>query len=171
MRIDYAIKQFDQWYLGDGVYSDGPEFHYDYYNSYVIHPMPIDIMETISEEYPDWHDKKETFMKRSQRYAIIQERLISPEGTFPPIGRSRAYRCGAFQTLAQHALRDDLPETLSPAQIRCGLTAIIKRTLNAPDTFTEEVRLTVGFSGHQPSIGESYISTGSTYLCSEYFFL
>ena len=24
MRVDYAIKQHFQWYLGDGVFSDGP---------------------------------------------------------------------------------------------------------------------------------------------------
>src|SRR5690606_11897903 len=39
VRIDYAIKEHESWYLGDGVYGDGPEFHFDYYNSYVIHPM------------------------------------------------------------------------------------------------------------------------------------
>ena len=34
---------------------------------------------------------------------------ISPEGTFPAIGRSIAYRFGALQLLAQMALRRDLP--------------------------------------------------------------
>src|SRR5688572_18381261 len=38
-RIEVAVHTFeDDWYLGDGTYSDGREFNWDYYNSYVIHP-------------------------------------------------------------------------------------------------------------------------------------
>ncbi|MGH9722415.1 MAG: DUF2264 domain-containing protein [Bryobacteraceae bacterium] len=36
--------------------------------------------------------------------ARTQERLIGPDGAFPAIGRSLAYRFGAFQLLAQMAL-------------------------------------------------------------------
>ncbi|WP_163538211.1 DUF2264 domain-containing protein [Gracilibacillus sp. YIM 98692] len=169
MRIDYAMKQFEQWYLGDGVYSDGPEYHHDYYNSFVIHPMLVDLIETVGAEYRDWEALKESIIKRSQRYAVIQERTISPEGTFPPVGRSLAYRFGVFQSLAQHALRGDLPSELKPAQVRSALTAVMKRTLEAPGTFTESGWLTIGFCGHQPEIGEGYISTGSVYLCSTGF--
>ncbi|WP_373995095.1 DUF2264 domain-containing protein [Metabacillus litoralis] len=169
MRIDYAIRQFDQWYLGDGVYSDGPEFHYDYYNSFVIHPMLVDLVETIGHQYNEWEEKKETIIKRSKRYAVIQERKISPEGTFPPVGRSIAYRFGVFQTLAHHTLRKDLPTELAPAQVRSALTQVIKRMLEAPGTFTDSGWLTIGFCGHQPNIGEGYISTGSVYLCAAAF--
>src|SRR6185503_13029813 len=28
MRVDYALRQHDQWYKGDGAYGDGPEFHF-----------------------------------------------------------------------------------------------------------------------------------------------
>src|SRR5699024_682085 len=165
MRVDYAIKQFDQWYLGDGIYSDGPDFHHDYYISFVIHPMLVDLIETIGHEYEDWEAQRSNIIARSQRYAVVQERMISPEGTFPPIGRSLAYRFGVFQTLAQHGLRNDLPSELPPAQVRSALTAVIKRTLEAPGTFTDAGWLTIGFCGQQPGIGEGYISTGSVYLC------
>ena len=36
MRLLSALRRFQSWYLGDGVYGDGPEFHWDYYNSFVI---------------------------------------------------------------------------------------------------------------------------------------
>ncbi|MFA9557672.1 DUF2264 domain-containing protein [Evansella sp. AB-rgal1] len=169
MRIDYAIKQVDQWYLGDGVYSDGPEYHHDYYNSFVIHPMLIDLIETVGDEYRDWAVLKDVIIKRSQRFAVIQERTISPEGTYPPVGRSLAYRVGVFHSLAQHALRKDLPKELQPAQVRSALTEVIKRSLLASGTFTEYGWLTIGFCGHQPGIGEGYISTGSLYLCTAGF--
>ncbi|WP_077623000.1 DUF2264 domain-containing protein [Sediminibacillus massiliensis] len=169
VRVDYALKQMEQWYAGDGMYNDGPLFRFDYYNSYVIHPMLVDIIEAVGPEYSDWKAEKEEIMRRARRYAAIQERLISPEGTFPPTGRSLAYRFGAFHLLAQQALRRQLPDSISPEQIRCALTAVMKRTMEAAGTFTDEGWLTIGFCGHQPDIGEGYISTGSAYLCSLIF--
>src|SRR6218665_2169881 len=102
----------------------------------------------------------ETVIKRAQRYAAIQERLISPEGTFPPTGRSIAYRCGAFQLLAQMALQKQLPQNLKPAQVRGALTSVIQKTIDAPGTFDKNGWLTIGLAGHQPEVGEGYISTG-----------
>ena len=51
-------------------------------------------------------------------------------------------------------------------QVRGALTAVIRRTLEAPDTFDAAGWLRIGVCGHQPGVGESYISTGSLYLCS-----
>src|SRR4029077_9260995 len=94
---------------------------------------------------------------------------IAPDGSFPAIGRSIAYRCGAFHLLAQSALRRVLPDGVAPAQARGALTAVIRRTLDAPGTFGAGGWLRAGLWGPQPGIGESYISTGSLYLCSVAF--
>lgn len=165
-RVDYAVKQHELWYKGDGVYGDGPEFHFDYYNSFVIHPMLLDVVTTVNQESGGLNDTLNALEKRAQRYAEIQERLISPEGAYPPVGRSIAYRCGAFQLLAQMALNKKLPQSLPAGQVRSALTAVIKRSLEAPGTFDQNGWLTIGFCGHQAAIGESYISTGSLYLCT-----
>jgi len=169
MRIDYALKQHEQWYVGDGAYSDGPEFHWDYYNSFVIQPMLVDVLDTIAGQNEDWSRMREAALERAKRYAGVQGRLIGPDGTFPPIGRSLAYRCGAFHSLAQCALLEILPAGLRPEAVRCALTAVIRQTLDAPDTFNEGGWLTIGLGGHQPEIGEHYISTGSLYLCATAF--
>jgi hypothetical protein len=166
MRVDYALRQHDQWYKGDGLYGDGPSFHWDYYNSFVIHPMLIDVLAECRDEMPAWKELDGRVRERAARYAAIQERLISPEGTFPAIGRSLAYRFGAFHLLAQAALRRALPDGIPPAQVRGALTSVIKRSIDAPGTFDAEGWLRLGFCGHQPGVGETYISTGSLYLCS-----
>jgi hypothetical protein len=166
MRVDYALRQHDQWYKGDGAYGDGPGFHWDYYNSFVIHPMLLDVLDAFGETRPAWKDLRDRVEARARRYAAVLERLVGPDGSFPPIGRSLAYRCGAFQLLAQAALRRSLPEGVSAPQARGALTAVIRRTLEAPDTFDANGWLRIGFCGHQPGVGESYISTGSLYLCS-----
>jgi hypothetical protein len=165
MRVDYAIRQHEEWYKGDGAYGDGPQFHWDYYNSFVIHPFLLEVMTTISQHSKSWDEFQPAIVMRAKRYAAIEERMIAPDGSYPPIGRSLAYRFGAFHLLAAMALRKQLPETINPEQVRCGLTAVIRRMIEAPGTFDDQGWLTVGFCGHQPSIAESYISTGSLYLC------
>jgi hypothetical protein len=169
MRIDYALRQHDQWYVGDGTYSDGPSFHWDYYNSFVIHPMLIDIMEAVSELHEEWSDLKSRVLKRGVRFAEIQERMIGPDGSFPPLGRSLVYRCGAFHHLALMSLREQLPENIQPSQVRGALTAVIRRTLDVPGTLDEKGWLQAGLNGIQANLGEFYISTGSLYLCTTAF--
>ena len=164
--IVYALKKHMEWYKGDGVYGDGADFHWDYYNSFVIQPMLLNILDTIAKSSSAWESFRPVMTVRAQRYAAIQERLISPDGTFPPIGRSLCYRFGALQLLADIALRRQLPKEIHPAQVRSAITAVMRRMVEAPGTFDERGWLTVGFYGHQPSIAESYISTGSCYLCS-----
>jgi hypothetical protein len=166
VRVDYALRQHDQWYKGDGAYGDGPEFHWDYYNSFVIHPMLVDVLEACGGEMPAWKDLSARVAQRARRYAAVQERMIGPDGTFPVIGRSLAYRCGAFHLLAQAGLRRTLPDGVAPSQVRGALTAVIRRTMEAPGTFDGNGWLRIGFCGHQPGVGETYISTGSLYLCA-----
>ncbi|GEC70947.1 hypothetical protein SAMN05443543_102577 [Flavobacterium flevense] len=168
-RLSYALDQHKKWYLGDGTYGDGPDFHWDYYNSFVIHPMQLDIFKTLNETSDNYKTDFKTELERAKRYAAIQERLISPDGTYPPIGRSLAYRFGAFQLLSQIALWKELPKEVTPAQVRSALYTMIHNQLNAAGTFDENGWLQIGFYGHQPNIGEGYISTGSLYLCSEAF--
>ncbi|MDR1723290.1 MAG: DUF2264 domain-containing protein [Tannerella sp.] len=166
MRVDYAMRQHEQWYKGDGIYGDGPDFHWDYYNSFVIQPMMVDMGESLvaNKRLPEqWYKQ---ILTRATRYAEIQERLISPEGAYPPIGRSLAYRMGAFQVLSHAALQHRLPVGVTPAQVRCALTAVMKRQMTAPDTFDDNGWLRIGFGGAQPGVGESYICTASLYLCT-----
>lgn len=169
MRVDYAVRSLNEFYKGDGLYGDGPSFHWDYYNSFVMHPMLLAVVETLAGQDKVWDKLHSIFLERSRRYADIEERLINPDGSYPAIGRSITYRCGAFQLLADMALKKQLPQHVAPAQAREALTAVIRRTLDAPGTFDANGWLTIGLCGHQPSLGERYISTGSLYLCSNAF--
>ena len=166
MRVDYALRQHEQWYHGDGIYGDGPHFQWDYYNSYAIQPMLHEVANAhpdIARRYPE---ALEPFARRLGRYAEILERLISPEGTFPALGRSMAYRTGAFHALAYAAWKHLLPETLAPAAVRGALGAVYDRVFSAPGTFDDQGWLRIGVCGSQPSIGDHYTSTGSLYLAA-----
>ena len=165
-RIDSGIDRVTKWYVGDGWYSDGDHFHFDHYNGYVIHPMLTEILRVNVAK--GRRDKKEfdTAYKRMQRYATFQERYISPEGTYPVVGRSSTYRAGAFWPLVKLANDGRLPETIKPAQVRCALTAVLKNTF-VPSTFTKGGWLQLGLVGDkQQNITDSYSNTGSMYITS-----
>jgi hypothetical protein len=165
-RLAACVQHMLGWYKGDGAYGDGEAFHWDYYNSFVIHPMLLDTLTWLKKTDATYEPVYKTELARARRYAEILERLIAPDGTFPSLGRSTTYRFGALQSLAQMALMGELPERVKPAQARSAMTAVMRRMIEAPGTFDENGWLQIGFCGHQPSLGEPYISTGSLYLCS-----
>lgn len=171
MRVDYAVQMINRWYSGDGAYGDGDYFHWDYYNSFVIQPMMVDLVHLFRDEFwgGTYQALEEVVIRRASRYAGVLERMIAPDGTYPIIGRSITYRFGAFQMLSQAALEEILPEELPAAQVRCALTAVIERVMQSPDTFDVQGWLRPGVYGEQPRLMEGYINTGSLYLCTTVF--
>jgi rhamnogalacturonyl hydrolase YesR len=163
--IERAVRQIEAWYVGDGLYGDGPTFKWDYYNSFVIQPMLLEILRVAAGKHHPLGGGLSIALERAQRYAEIQERLISPEGTFPVIGRSQAYRFGAFFHLAYMALHKELPPAVKPAAVRGAITTVMRRMVEAPGFFDERGWLTLGVVGHQPGVSEMYNATGSLYIC------
>lgn len=164
-------RKIEEWYLGDGMYSDGPELALDNYNAYVIHPMYIEMLETV-EQHPApgtrWvsNIKSSLAVKRMQRYNQFIERLISPEGTYPAFGRSVVYRLGAFQTLAMSAWKYGFPKGLTNGSVRSALTAVMENMFRVSGNFTPGGYLALGFVGHQPELSNSYTNNGSLYITS-----
>ena len=169
-RVNSAIRKVEEWYTGDGWYADGPSFAFDYYSSYVFHPMYLETLQAMKDakaytriHYSKYYDRA---LKRAQKYSLILERLISPEGTFPVFGRSIPYRMAAMQPLALMAWYQELPAGVSNAQVRCALTATMKRMFESGNNFNEGGYLTIGFSGRQPNIADWYTNNGSLYMTS-----
>jgi hypothetical protein len=176
-RIHSAIRKIEDWYVGDGWYSDGEHFAFDYYNSYVIQPMYVQVLQVLADRKIKLRDKSlesvsknlDDAKKRMQRYGIILERLISPEASFPTFGRSMTYRMGVFQPLSLLAWKEYLPEELPEGQVRNALTQVVKRMFSQEGNFNEKGFLQLGFAGHQPDLADWYTNNGSMYLTSEVF--
>jgi hypothetical protein len=170
VRMDYGIREFTKhWYVGDGLYSDGMSFHLDYYNSIVIQPYLSTMLDVLNEKRKSYATETANVKIIGQRYAQILERSINTDGSYPAFGRSIVYRGGVFHHLANVAYKKQLPASITPAQVRDGLTAVIKKTLGAPNTFTKEGWLNIGLYGKQPGLADAYITTGSLYICSNIF--
>jgi hypothetical protein len=170
VRMEFGVREFmEHWYTGDGMFADGMTFHLDYYNSYVIQPFLSAIVDVANQKSNSYNNSADRLDKIGKRYAEIQERMINTDGSYPALGRSIAYRGGAFQHLANMAYQKRLPPSLTPAQVRCALTAVVKRTLGAPGTFTKDGWLNMGVAGNQIGLADYYITTGSLYLCTDTF--
>lgn len=171
-RITSALRKVEEWYVGDGWYSDGPHFAFDYYNSYVIHPMYLECLEVMTKKGTQgiWNvcgkERYDEALNRTQKYAQILERFISPEGSYPVVGRSIPYRLAVFQPLAMLAWREELPKELTNGQVRAALTCVMKRMYDTPGNFNEKNYLTLGFNGHQPNTSDWYTNNGSLYMTS-----
>lgn len=169
VRIEFAVREFaNHWYVGDGMFSDGMAFHMDYYNSIVIHPFLAGIVEVAGTSGKGYQWFAPRLDQINKRYAEIQERTINTDGSYPVTGRSIVYRGGVFHHLADIALRKQLPKSLHAAQVRSALTAVMRKTLEAPNTY-KDGWLRIGLYGAQPDLADNYITTGSLYLCSNLF--
>lgn len=168
-RMTMAKNKMQEWYVGDGWYSDGAKFSMDYYNAFVIHPMMVTLLETMAERRRASNAEAEQALKRMVRYAEFSERIISHDGTFPAFGRSITYRSATFQALADVALREKLPAHIQPAQVRCALTEVHRRLYEGNQNFDKDGWLILGFNGSQPEVADSYTSTGSLYLATTSF--
>ena len=164
--LKVCLNKMNEWYVGDGCYSDGPDFGMDYYNSYVIHPMLVESLQALGKKRLGSPVNLDLAVRRMQRYNVLLERMISPEGTYPAIGRSITYRLGAFQSLGLAAWKFGLPKGLTNGQVRSALTAVMKRMFSVPGNFNEAGFLQLGFVGHQDNLADYYTNNGSLYLTS-----
>ena len=180
-RLRTGLYKVEEWYIGDGWYSDGPSFAFDYYNSYVIHPMYYECVKTLVEKkrwlIPYVNDQQRgrrlnaaerlrDVETRMQKYGVILERMISPEGAFPVFGRSIPYRMGAFHALALLALEKKLPAELHEGQVRAALESVRARMFSDDRNFNAAGFLTLGFNGSYPGASDRYTNNGSLYMTS-----
>lgn len=169
-RVNSACRKMEEWYVGDGWFSDGPDFAFNYYTSYVFHPMYLETLQAMIDakantrlDYKKYYQRE---LKRAQKYSIILERFISPEGTFPVFGRSIPYRNAALQPLALMAWYKQLPSDLTNGQVRAALTKVLHRMYDNGNNFNEKGYLNIGFCGHQPEVADWYTNNGSEYMAS-----
>ena len=168
-RVNSACRKVEEWYVGDGWYADGPVFAFDYYSSYVFHPMYLETLQAMVDakvnsrlDYQKYYDRE---LKRCQKYSIILERFISPEGTFPAFGRSIPYRMATMQPLALMAWYQKLPKDLSNGQVRAALTKVLHRMFDKQNNFNEKGYLSIGFCGNsQKDVADWYTNNGSLYM-------
>jgi len=156
--ISSMLETIELWYCGDGFYKDGERgFSMDYYNSYVIHPFYIEILKVCN---PSIVDKA---FERCIKYTEFLERIVNPDGSYPPLGRSITYRFGAFHALAYSIYNERISSQHTYPQLKRLLTKVLKRIITH-SIFNTYGFLELGFTGSHPEITDWYSNWGSCYL-------
>ncbi len=170
-RLKKGVYRFmNKFYLGDSIYSDGADFTFNYYNSFVIHPMLTDVLKVAEEQNLKIKKYYLIQVSRQKRYSEILERLISPEGTYPILGRTITCRLGVFHSLSHSVLQNNLSSKLTYGQVRSALTVVLKKQFKGEvSNYDEDDWLKIGFIGEQLSLAEEYINTGSPYHTTCFF--
>jgi len=156
-QINLNLNKIESFYLGDGWYSDGKEFHFNYYNSFVIYPFLLQIHLELK------HPELNKIISRMQQHAIFLEKFIHPDGTYCVFGRSPVYRLACFNCLTYLIFYNLLPKELSYYNLRISLTKIVKTLFEGNQNFKNNY-LTLGVIGSQIEIANNYSNTGSCYL-------
>ena len=129
--------------------------------------MLLDVLDACGDETPAWKAMRDA--RRAARAALRRDpgaahRAGRHVPADRPLDRLPVRRVPAARADGAAAAR--CPRACRPRRSRGALTAVIRRTIEAPGTFDADGWLRIGFCGHQPGVGETYISTGSLYLCA-----
>ncbi|MCA1220426.1 DUF2264 domain-containing protein [Streptomyces sp. 8L] len=164
--LDRTIALTDEWYAGEGWYSDGltggRHRNFDHYNGWAMHLYPLWFCRILGDAAPA--GLLDRYRDRLRRFLADQRLLIGGNGSPLIQGRSLTYRFAALAPVWAGALFDATP--LPPGETR----ALASRAL---DHFTdhgaidERGLLTLGW--HRPFRGvlQVYSGPASPYWASK----
>lgn len=152
-----ALDRIEEWYVGDGWYTDGDGRRFDHYNAWTFHLYPFWILDLIDPTGEETTTRRELYRRRLRSFCEGYRRLFASDGSFVAMGRSLIYRFGVLAPFWMAELEGCSP--LAPGETG----ALTRRTV---EHFLERgaVRdglLTLGWHGPNPSLLQSYSTTGS----------
>ncbi|WP_454833605.1 DUF2264 domain-containing protein [Rahnella aceris] len=153
----------EEYYLGDGWYSDGPGRPRDYYISMAFHYYGLLYAQNMADvDAP----RAAMLRERAQRFAQDFITMFSAGGAAVPFGRSLAYRFAeaAFWSAAAYSKL----EVFSPGIIKGLILRHLRHWLKEP-IFDRDGVLSIGY--HTPNLvmAEDYNAPGSPYWACKLF--
>ncbi|MGW1866902.1 DUF2264 domain-containing protein [Streptomyces mauvecolor] len=161
--IERALERIDQWYLGDGWYSDGPNRSFDHYNAWALHFYPV-----LHAHLSDDQDLLDRYGPRLHAQLDAHTRLFGADGAPMPYGRSLTYRFAAAAAPWLGALTGHTP--LSPGATRRLASGTLKYFLDRPEgrgATDAAGLLTLGWHGPYPPVIQHYSGPASPYWASK----
>lgn len=153
--IEAALARIEDWYVGDGWYSDGEGRRFDHYNAWTFHLYPFFILDLLGEA--ESSGRRQVYRERLGQFVRGYSHLFAADGAPLIQGRSLIYRWGVAAPFWM-ALREGIT-TVAPGQVRRLASGTLTYFLNggaAPDGV-----LTLGWHEAQSSILQSYNAPGS----------
>jgi len=162
--IDYAINRTEDWYAGDGWYSDGGPRIFDHYSGWAMQLYPLwycRIAGNLAEP-----SLAARYRERLRRYLSDAAHLVGGNGAPLFQGRSLTYRCAALAPFWVGALFDATP--LAPGLTRRIASGMLRYFLDA-GCLRPDGTLSIGWHGEYPAIRQPYSGPASPYWASKGF--
>ncbi|MFJ3417766.1 DUF2264 domain-containing protein [Streptomyces sp. NPDC086082] len=159
--IDRGLSRIEDWYVGDGWYTDGDGRKFDYYNGWAMHLYPV-LHAWLSGD-PRLLD---LYGGRLERHLADYARLFGADGAPMLQGRSLTYRFATTVPLWLGALTGRTP--LPPGETRRLASGALKYFL-ARDAVDVDGLLTLGWHGPDEAFLQSYSGPASPYWASKGF--
>ncbi|CAM5258588.1 hypothetical protein SVIOM74S_06140 [Streptomyces violarus] len=159
--IDRGLERIEQWYLGDGWYTDGDGRKFDYYNGWAMHLYPV---------LHAWLEGDEGLLElygtRLERHLADYARLFGGDGAPLHQGRSLTYRFATTAPLWLGALTGRTP--LSPGETRRLASGALRYFLDR-GAVDDRGLLSLGWHGPDESVLQGYSGPASPYWASKGF--
>jgi hypothetical protein len=167
--IDEAIARSEEWYAGDGWYSDGRESSgqlrgFDYYTGWAMHFYPLWYCRISGPLAPD--DLRRRYRDRLRRYLADAQFLIGAHGAPLLHGRSLTYRYAMLAPFWAGQIFDATP--ISPGRTRRLASGVLRHFITS-GCFDEHGLLPLGWYHRFPAIRQGYSGPGSPYWSSKGF--
>ncbi|MEU9112077.1 DUF2264 domain-containing protein [Streptomyces sp. NPDC048483] len=159
--IDRALTRIEDWYLGEGWYSDGDNRAFDHYNGWALHFYPV-----LHAHLTADRDLLATYGTRLHAQLADHTRLFDTNGAPIPFGRSLTYRFAATAAPWLGALTGHTP--LTPGATRRLASGALRHFLDH-GAVTEDGLLSLGWYGPYAPMLQSYSGPASPYWAAKGF--
>lgn len=162
-EIDAGLDVIEEWYLGDGWYTDGPGQNFDYYAGWAMHLYPL-LWARMAGEADG--GRGEVYRTRLRAFLGQYVHLFGSDGAPVHQGRSLCYRFGAVAPFFLGALCEATP--LEPGQTRRLASGVVRHFVErgVPD---ERGLLRLGWYDQFLPATQAYSGPGSPYWASKAF--
>ncbi|WP_052424305.1 DUF2264 domain-containing protein [Nonomuraea candida] len=160
-EITGGLERIEEWYAGDGWYSDGKGKNFDYYCGWALHLYP-----SLWARMAGDTARQELYARRLRRFLDQYQHFFAADGGPVHQGRSLTYRFATVAPLWLGALTGASP--LPPGRTRriAGRALRHFAERGAPD---ERGLLSLGWYDAFPPIAQAYSGPASPYWASKAF--
>ncbi len=159
--VDRALTRIEDWYRGDGWYSDGDNRAFDHYNAWALHFYPV-----LHAHLGADRALLATYGDRLRAQLDDYTRLFDANGAPLPFGRSLTYRFAATAAPWLGALTGHTP--LAPGAVRRLASGALRHFLDRGAVGTDGL-LPLGWYGPYAPMLQGYSGPGSPYWAAKGF--
>lgn len=160
-EIDAGLARIEDWYVGDGWYTDGGRQCFDYYNAWAMHLYPL-----LWARMAGRQDRLDVYRERLRRFLSGFVHFFGGDGAPIHQGRSLTYRFASLAPLWAGAVFDASP--LAPGVTRRVASGVLRHFTErgVPD---ERGLLPLGWYGTFLPATQPYSGPASPYWAAKGF--